>query len=285
MKDQIISVFENKKSLSDIDIAAIRNLGSATDTLVGIMFDFDLLEEDSNRQYYPIFAAKVLCEIGSEEAIQAVAHVLTHLEPLDEAYEQIDKFLHNFCKNNLAKSISIRGNLKGEEKEKLSYAISELASECKDPMIFDILIDNLRNKDQLAPSYLVDYGDKKALRYMYEAFDSTPTPSSSALMEGQLIIELEDAIKSLGGKLNDSQERKYKSVIKQRDDFVKTIDRFESDTGMSFVDMLTDSIMDSRSSNLNKNPKIGRNESCPCGSGKKYKKCCINNKINEPIHI
>jgi len=21
--------------------------------------------------------------------------------------------------------------------------------------------------------------------------------------------------------------------------------------------------------------KIGRNESCPCGSGKKYKKCCI----------
>jgi|LSQX01.2.fsa_nt_gb hypothetical protein len=23
--------------------------------------------------------------------------------------------------------------------------------------------------------------------------------------------------------------------------------------------------------------KIGRNEPCPCGSGKKYKKCCLNN--------
>ena len=23
-------------------------------------------------------------------------------------------------------------------------------------------------------------------------------------------------------------------------------------------------------------PKIGRNESCPCGSNKKYKRCCIN---------
>lgn len=23
------------------------------------------------------------------------------------------------------------------------------------------------------------------------------------------------------------------------------------------------------------NPKIGRNEPCPCGSGKKYKKCCL----------
>jgi preprotein translocase subunit SecA len=21
-------------------------------------------------------------------------------------------------------------------------------------------------------------------------------------------------------------------------------------------------------------PKVGRNDSCPCGSGKKYKKCC-----------
>lgn len=23
-------------------------------------------------------------------------------------------------------------------------------------------------------------------------------------------------------------------------------------------------------------PKVGRNEPCPCGSGKKYKKCCVN---------
>jgi len=24
--------------------------------------------------------------------------------------------------------------------------------------------------------------------------------------------------------------------------------------------------------------KIGRNDHCPCGSGKKYKKCCISNR-------
>ena len=24
------------------------------------------------------------------------------------------------------------------------------------------------------------------------------------------------------------------------------------------------------------NKKIGRNETCPCGTGKKYKKCCLN---------
>lgn len=26
-------------------------------------------------------------------------------------------------------------------------------------------------------------------------------------------------------------------------------------------------------------PKIGRNMPCPCGSGKKYKKCCINKEV------
>ncbi|MBD3810221.1 MAG: SEC-C domain-containing protein, partial [Sulfuricurvum sp.] len=27
---------------------------------------------------------------------------------------------------------------------------------------------------------------------------------------------------------------------------------------------------------INYEPKIGRNDLCPCGSGKKYKKCCLN---------
>ena len=29
---------------------------------------------------------------------------------------------------------------------------------------------------------------------------------------------------------------------------------------------------------LKKQPKIGRNEDCPCGSGKKYKMCCLVNQ-------
>jgi hypothetical protein len=30
------------------------------------------------------------------------------------------------------------------------------------------------------------------------------------------------------------------------------------------------------------NPKIGRNDPCPCGSGKKYKKCCLNKSNGNP---
>ena len=31
-------------------------------------------------------------------------------------------------------------------------------------------------------------------------------------------------------------------------------------------------------------PKIGRNEPCPCGSGKKFKKCCIKNYDREYLY-
>ena len=32
-----------------------------------------------------------------------------------------------------------------------------------------------------------------------------------------------------------------------------------------------------RDTTIVKDRKVGRNESCPCGSGKKYKKCCLKN--------
>jgi tetratricopeptide (TPR) repeat protein len=34
--------------------------------------------------------------------------------------------------------------------------------------------------------------------------------------------------------------------------------------------------------------KVGRNEPCPCGSGKKYKRCCLakqTRSLEEPIHV
>ncbi len=35
----------------------------------------------------------------------------------------------------------------------------------------------------------------------------------------------------------------------------------------------------------NQTIKIGRNDPCPCGSGKKYKRCCLNAKNPKPVNI
>jgi hypothetical protein len=31
--------------------------------------------------------------------------------------------------------------------------------------------------------------------------------------------------------------------------------------------------------------KTGRNDPCPCGSGKKYKRCCLNAKNPKPVNL
>jgi hypothetical protein len=41
-------------------------------------------------------------------------------------------------------------------------------------------------------------------------------------------------------------------------------------------DDLDDDFVDAPVTHARVEPKIGRNEPCPCGSGKKYKKCCLN---------
>jgi len=34
---------------------------------------------------------------------------------------------------------------------------------------------------------------------------------------------------------------------------------------------------------VNSGPKTGRNDSCPCGSGKKFKKCCLENSEHQSL--
>lgn len=36
---------------------------------------------------------------------------------------------------------------------------------------------------------------------------------------------------------------------------------------------------------INKDKQVGRNEKCPCGSGKKYKRCCLNKVETEKFSI
>jgi len=35
---------------------------------------------------------------------------------------------------------------------------------------------------------------------------------------------------------------------------------------------------------MSKLNEVGRNDACPCGSGKKYKNCCMNNSVATPMN-
>jgi len=51
----------------------------------------------------------------------------------------------------------------------------------------------------------------------------------------------------------------------------QNLHRFKRDPSGSMLDL----IPGLHASFLGTSKKVGRNDSCPCGSGKKYKKCCL----------
>lgn len=165
----------------------------------------------------------------------------------------------------------------------------------------------------LDPPYVAgsigDYGDKALLPFLYERAEAAVSilkNQISASRKGTdktyLYIELREAIVDLEqGRpithvpppLIDYYERKGKitrtSDLKQDEEYAlfeeasRKLDRlffgYDVDWLPAGDDELDDndgrSQMDIGTPYKRDNPKIGRNDPCPCGSGKKFKKCCF----------
>jgi len=57
-------------------------------------------------------------------------------------------------------------------------------------------------------------------------------------------------------------------------DSYKDLLRIEKIMTYGYAPVVNDNFMSSAEYLHQKEKKVGRNEPCPCGSGKKYKKCC-----------
>lgn len=76
-----------------------------------------------------------------------------------------------------------------------------------------------------------------------------------------------------GGEGDEEGEVEF--IVSYRDDGVvrnhHEIGRFKREAGRWYY---VDGDTPKAETFVNDNPKVGRNDPCPCGSGKKYKKCC-----------
>ena len=74
----------------------------------------------------------------------------------------------------------------------------------------------------------------------------------------------------------ESEEKKSKKI----DKFVAGLNRKQSKYFLEYAAFIEDNFdfREYHSSEPVKKVKIGRNDPCPCGSGKKYKHCCMNKK-------
>lgn len=91
--------------------------------------------------------------------------------------------------------------------------------------------------------------------------DSLITPNSIETMEEDTVVNL-----------NFDKEKLYKNMVEARADWLYELpvweEIFDKDTRHKLF------MEQRKSGTIVTGKKVGRNDPCPCGSGKKYKKCC-----------
>ena len=95
---------------------------------------------------------------------------------------------------------------------------------------------------------------------------------NDSLVEPNPIEEIEeDTVVSL----KFDKEKLYKNMVDAKADWLYELPQWKE---IFSEEKLHELYLEQKKSNtIVKGPKIGRNDPCPCGSGKKYKKCCGKN--------
>lgn len=128
----------------------------------------------------------------------------------------------------------------------------------------------LENPDEVVTGTVKELAE----RYGQDVFTMTGFLDgiNDSLKEANPIEEMtEDTVVNLGF----DKEKLYKNMVDARADWLYDLPQwdeiFDEDTKKKLY------LEQKRSGTIVKGPKIGRNDPCPCGSGKKYKKCCGRN--------
>jgi len=111
-------------------------------------------------------------------------------------------------------------------------------------------------------SALLDLDAREALDAMRAAFERD-------VVDHTIAGDMEDVEIAFGLRETRSKPRRKNSILER---LARLSDRAGIGRDSAFA---TPRSTESRDSGPLKRVKIGRNERCPCGSGKKYKKCCM----------
>jgi SEC-C motif-containing protein len=145
----------------------------------------------------------------------------------------------------------------------------------RDDRIFQAVVEGMERNPNAGAMYVAQYGDPRALPLLSAALDRFEESRDPNPFANHAVIELEDAIKRLGGTLTPAQQRKVQRIFandrpkreRLRAYLLGTLGSVGPDASLTRGAPVSETAPIAR--------KIGRNDPCPCGSGKKYKKCCL----------
>ncbi len=250
MKSSITDILDGQYEVSQKLQGTINLLGeSAIPALIDNMIDPDLMNVDSRGNgYIPIIASTILAQRGEQDALLPMLDAWKKVDHLSETAEVFERNIAILAAENLQVLLDYYYSCTDEEtKRHLSDILAK--TNIRNKSVFDIHVEQLKNRHEISPGYLEKYEDQNVLELLFNEFDKTEL--SKNVLGNSFLKELAHSIEALGGVFNKKQQDKIDQVRK------------------SFHKQFVEPIMS------NKKNKVGRNEACPCGSGKKYKKCCL----------
>ncbi len=259
---------------------------------------FDFYKKKADRYGYidddftfVIHALFLLKEIKAKSSLPIVLDVLRQNE------EYIDFFLNDFLTENIWEVLYILGNDDLEllksfmlEKGLNTYTKSVITATLeqffhhskidKDVIItwYKFVLNaylKLKIKDNIIDSTLigfmiselVDFDAEETLPLINKLFKKGYVDISVCGEFMDVEIDMLDFKTNIILREVDTIHDLYESLVKYSN--IDDVYEDEDDTGYdNYIENITNSIISSN--------KVGRNAPCPCGSGKKYKKCCIN---------
>ena len=214
---------------------------------------------DSPEAWAPVHAWRTLGQLRAEEAIEPLMCLFHELEAIDLLGEELpivygmigvkaipalarylaDSSHGNYPRLNAAESL-----------ERIGSTIPAAREECVSILThqLDLFTEQALDFNALLIAHLIDLKAVESMSNIRRAFEE-------GYVEYAVCGDIEDVEIELGLRSHRSTPANYPTLA----------DQF-------FPDLKA---VISRQETKKKN-KVGRNEPCPCGSGKKYKKCCLN---------
>ena len=223
---------------------------AAIPELLRILNDDRLHVEDGpGAGWPPIHAVDLLADLKATESIEPMLRLLCETDWDDIIHDRIVQRLAELGPGVVEPALAI---LERGVHEDVHHAICCVLADVgvRDPRIYAQLCALFDEDEVFGATCLSDYGDPAALPILEGAIEDFEPDFDSpyGLMS---LNELIDSYERLGGKVSAELARHLASVRAE----------FES--------------YGARVTPVKAAPKPGRNDPCPCGSGKKYKRCCL----------
>jgi hypothetical protein len=210
---------------------------------------------DVDDGWAPVHATDLLIDLKAVEAIEPMLGVLVETDLEDVLYNRVVVRLPELGAAVLEPALTFVAD--NADDEEIVPSVCEVLAKLgvKDERIFHALCDVFEERNELlSAGMLADYGDPRALPLIEDAILRFE-PDLTSLLSRSDLNELLHAHERLGGVLApDVRERIdgwFVEWAAAQERFNKTFDAPVRPR------------------------KIGRNDPCSCGSGKKYKKCCL----------